>query len=73
MALKMSNSMIFAVLLYINMFYFGLYSIVEFCILATKGYTINDSRYTLASFLNELFIFAFLVSSTSPGTDVMIF
>ena len=53
--------MTFAVLLYINIFYFGLYSIVELCILLTKGYSLMDSRYTLAVFINELFILGFMV------------
>jgi hypothetical protein len=53
--------MTFAVLLYVNVFYFGLYSMVEFCILLTKGYSLTDSRYTLAAFINELFILAFMV------------
>ena len=58
---KMDYPMTFAVLLYINVFYFGLYSVVEFLILMTKGYSITDSRYNLAAFLNEVFILAFMV------------
>ena len=57
----MGHEMTFAVLLYVNIFYFGLYSVVEFCILLTKGYSLTDSRYNLAAFLNEVFILAFMV------------
>ena len=57
----MNRSMSFALLLYVNIFFFGLYSIVEFFILMTKGYSITDSRYNLAAFLNEVFILAFMV------------
>lgn len=51
----------FAVLLYVNVFYFGVYSIFELCLLLVKGFTLNDPKYNAATFINEVFILAFMV------------
>jgi len=51
----------FALLLYVNVFYFGVYSILELCLLLSKGLTANDARYNAATFINEVFLLAFMV------------
>lgn len=55
----MDYSLLFAILLYLNVFYFGLFASVEFFLLLFKAY--NVSLYTSSSLINELFALTFLV------------
>merc|ERR1739846_167956 len=60
----MDHSLTFALLLYVNIFYFGLYACVEFGFLIFKAYHMHDTgdtRFGASTLINELFILTFLV------------
>jgi len=60
----MDHSLTFALLLYINVFYFGLYACVEFGFLCFKTYHMyesGDTRLTSTTLINEMLILTFLV------------
>lgn len=57
----MDYAITFALLLYINVFYFGLYASVEFFLLVFKCYKMSGPDFTIATIINEMFILAFLV------------
>lgn len=56
----MDYAITFALLLYINVFYFGLYAVVEFCLLVFKCYQ-SGPKFPLGAMINEMFVLAFLV------------
>lgn len=57
----MNHAITFALLLYINVFYFGVFACVEFALLVFKSYQLSGPKYPLGSIINEMFILAFLV------------
>merc|ERR1739844_350344 len=57
----MNYAITFALLIYINIFYFGLFAVVEFALLVFKCYNLSGPKYPLGTIINELFILAFLV------------
>ena len=57
----MDYHLTFALLLYINIFYFGLFSSVEFFLLLFKAYNLLGSKYDSTTLINELFILTFMV------------
>lgn len=57
----MDYAITFALLMYINLFYFALYGAVEFCLLLFKCYQLSGPKYPVATMINEMFILAFLV------------
>lgn len=60
-SIKMNYAITFALLLYINVFYFGLFACVEFALLVFKCYQATGPKYPLGTMINEMFILAFLV------------
>jgi len=60
----MDHSLTFALLLYVNVFYFGLFACVEFGFLCFKTYHMyenDDSRLSSKILINELFLLTFMV------------
>jgi len=57
----MNYAITFALLLYINVFYFGVFAFAEFGLLVFKSYQLSGPKYPLGSIINEMFILAFLV------------
>jgi len=57
----MDYAIFFALLLYINVFYFGLYAFVEFFLLVFKIYKMSGPDFSIATIINEMFVLAFLV------------
>lgn len=57
----MDYAITFALLLYINVFYFGLYATVEFFLLVFKIYKMSVENFSISTIINEMFVLAFLV------------
>jgi len=57
----MDYAITFALLMYINIFYFGLYACVEFCLLVFKCYQMSGPTFPIGAMINEMFVLAFLV------------
>lgn len=59
----MNYGITFALLLYINVFYFGIFACVEFCLLLFKAYQQMNAgqKFPVASLINEMLFLAFLV------------
>ena len=56
----MDYQLTFALLLYFNIFYFGLFAVFEFCLLMFKAYNLLGSKYNSTTLINELFILTFM-------------
>merc|ERR1739844_841281 len=59
--LNMDYAITFALLMYINIFYFGLYAGVEFFLLVFKCYQLSGPKFPIGVMINEMFVLAFLV------------
>ena len=57
----MEYSLTFALLLYVNIFYFGLYASVEFALILFKAYSLPSSKFDSKSLLNEIIALVFMV------------
>ena len=58
------HSLTFALLLYVNVFYFGLYACAEFGFLCFKTYHMyenGDTRLNATTLINEMFVLTFMV------------
>jgi len=64
----MDHTLTFAILLYFNIFYFGMYAAIEFFLLVFKYF--NLSQYDSGVLFNELCILTFLVAV--EGTRLLI-
>jgi len=60
---SMDGGLMFALLLYVNIFYFALFAGVEFCLLLFKAYAMSDHPkhgYSPSNLINEMVILAFM-------------
>ncbi len=57
----MDFSLTFALLLYFNLFYFGVYVCLEFCLLCLKAYSLSY-KYPTRTLVNEFFTLATIVA-----------
>ena len=60
----LDGSLMFAILLYLNIFFFGLYALVELISLLFKAYRMTDHpkhAYSATDLINELALLAFMV------------
>jgi hypothetical protein len=58
----MDFPMVFAVLLYLNVYYFGFYGAFEFLLLLFKATQMPESKYEMKTLVNEVAILAFMVA-----------
>ncbi len=57
----MDFPLFFAVLLYLNVYYFGFFAVFEFLLLLFKATQMPDSKYEMSTAVNEVIILTFLV------------
>eukprot|EP00095_Tigriopus_kingsejongensis_P010473 snap_masked-scaffold1269_size51662-processed-gene-0.3 protein:Tk10473 transcript:snap_masked-scaffold1269_size51662-processed-gene-0.3-mRNA-1 annotation:"transmembrane protein 80" len=57
----MDYSLTFELLLYVNIFYFGLYSALEFGLIVYKGFKLPSYQFSSKNLINELILLTFLV------------
>ncbi|TRY75540.1 hypothetical protein TCAL_07123 [Tigriopus californicus] len=57
----MNYSLTFELLLYVNVFYFGLYSCLEFALIVYKAFNLPAYQFSSKNLINDLILLTFLV------------